>query len=61
MRTQPNLPMDLLSEDETQLVQALRDHIGSPFIAAMTEEQHQNLKVFLHSLRVSMQPAAAIH
>lgn len=56
-----NLSMDLLSEDEAQLVLALRDHIGSPFIAAMTEEQQQKLKVFLHSLRAPMQPAAAIH
>jgi hypothetical protein len=56
-----NLPMAHLSEDETQLVLALRDHIGSPFIAAMTEEQQQKLKSFLQSLRVPMQPAAAIH
>ena len=56
-----NLPMEYLSEDETQLVLALRDHIGSPFIAAMTEEQQQKLKVFLQSLRVPVQPAAAIH
>ena len=57
----PNLSMDLLSEDETQLVLALRDHIGSPFVAAMTEEQQQKLKAFLHSLRAPMQSETAIH
>lgn len=56
-----NLSMDHLSEDETHLVLALRDHIGAPFVAAMTEEQQQKLKAFLHSLRAPLQSAAAIH
>lgn len=56
-----NLSLDLLSEDETHLVLELRDHIGAPFVAAMTQEQQQKLKAFLHSLRAPVQPVAAIH
>lgn len=56
-----NFSMDCLSDDETHLILALREHIGSPFIAAMTEDQQQKLKGFLHSLRVPMQPVLVIH